>query len=352
MNKRLLCLFLSVILLFTLTACKKGGRSAYGNINELSGPNPGDIYAEFEFLDFEEKVTFKLFPQLAPRTVELWVTRAERGFYDGRNIHRVIQDSLIQGGSINFDGTDGNIAPQEFIPIETSPHARHFYGALAMVNMGRDQSYCQFYIVTNNTPRDVDAEIKRIQAILDDKDMMPPLNAQARTRLNNDLNALKSIPDNVKQLYETRGGEFGLDGQATVFGQLVAGSDVINAIAKAEVAAGNSIDDERGVRSKPIEEIIIKSVTIIKIPSLEEEEPETTTRGRGDRTTPPVTDPVGDLTETIDLNDPIPPPNEDDDDEYNEVDETDEGEEPEDEPPEEEPPEEDDTDENENENGS
>ncbi|MCL2108234.1 MAG: peptidylprolyl isomerase [Oscillospiraceae bacterium] len=309
--------------LFSFTACNRG-KELLGNLGEITEPMPGDIYAEFLFLDYEERVTFKLFPDLAPLAVEEFVTRAERGFYDGKNIHRVLPGSLFQGGSINFDGTDGNIENPEYFPVEDSPYARHIYGALAMVNMGNNRNYCQFYVVTNDTPRDIDEEIRSIEAKLDDSDSVTPINNQARQRLTKELSTLKSMPENVRRLYETNGGEFALDGQATVFGQLVVGGSVIEAIAHTEVAAGNSVDDDRGIYSKPTEEIIIKSVTITRIPLGDEVEEDAAPRGRGGRNTePPVTpapepvtepvaepepEPLTDLTETVNLDEPPPPP--------------------------------------------
>ena len=43
-------------------------------------------------------MTFKLFPDIAPKTVENFVTHAKNGYYDGITFHRVINDFMIQGG--------------------------------------------------------------------------------------------------------------------------------------------------------------------------------------------------------------------------------------------------------------
>lgn len=43
-------------------------------------------------------IKIKLFPELAPKTVENFLTHAENGYYDGLIFHRVIQDFMIQGG--------------------------------------------------------------------------------------------------------------------------------------------------------------------------------------------------------------------------------------------------------------
>jgi hypothetical protein len=84
----------------------------------------------------------------------------------------------------------------------------------------------------------------------------------------------------------------------TVFGQLISGSSVLDAIASVQVAAGNRTDDETGLPSKPVEEIIIEYIRIERIPLLEEEPEVTTqTRRQSENRTP-------DVGMDINLNDP------------------------------------------------
>lgn len=56
-----------------------------GEIKVVMHTNKGDM-------------TFKLFPNIAPKTVENFVTHAKNGYYDGITFHRVINDFMIQGG--------------------------------------------------------------------------------------------------------------------------------------------------------------------------------------------------------------------------------------------------------------
>lgn len=44
-------------------------------------------------------MTFKLFPDIAPKTVENFVTHSKNGYYDGVTFHRVINDFMVQGGT-------------------------------------------------------------------------------------------------------------------------------------------------------------------------------------------------------------------------------------------------------------
>jgi peptidyl-prolyl cis-trans isomerase A (cyclophilin A) len=318
MKKCLPCLLLAVSLL--LAAC--GGTPAdasKGNIGDLSEPGPGDIYMEIKFLDYSERVVFKLFPELAPVAVEEVTKRVERGFYDGRNIHRVIQDFIIQGGSVNFDGTEGNVELLELFTVESSPYARNFYGAIALVSDELMFNYCQFYIVVNKKPVDIDAEIEIINELLQGG---RELTEEARARLQTNLNVMTAIPDNIKQQYLTRGGIPRLDGSVTVFGQLVSGGSVIDAIAASQVAGGNPMDDAEGIMSKPTEEIIIEFIEIIRIPPLSDEEEVAVTTPRATTTTPPPND----GTISIDLNEPPPGEQLTDDDDDIEDDEADDDE--------------------------
>ena len=63
---------------------------------------PGDTLAEMTIQIGEEtgKIRFKLFPEVAPKGVDNFVKLAQSGYYDGKTIHRVIKDFMIQGGSL------------------------------------------------------------------------------------------------------------------------------------------------------------------------------------------------------------------------------------------------------------
>jgi cyclophilin family peptidyl-prolyl cis-trans isomerase len=66
------------------------------------------------------------------------------GFYDGVIFHRVIRDFMIQGGDPQGTGTGG---PGYTFEDEINPH-KVVRGALAMANAGPDTNGSQFFIVT------------------------------------------------------------------------------------------------------------------------------------------------------------------------------------------------------------
>jgi len=89
-------------------------------------------------------IQVELFSEDAPKTVGNFEDLARKGFYDGLTFHRVIDDFMIQGGCPRGDGTGG---PGYTFEDEPNEH-RIARGALAMANAGPDTNGSQFFIVT------------------------------------------------------------------------------------------------------------------------------------------------------------------------------------------------------------
>ena len=79
----------------------------------------------------------------APLTVANFVNLAQRGFYDGLNFHRVINDFMVQGGCPEGRGTGG---PGYRFEDETSNGLGHERGVLSMANAGPSTNGSQFFI--------------------------------------------------------------------------------------------------------------------------------------------------------------------------------------------------------------
>jgi peptidyl-prolyl cis-trans isomerase B (cyclophilin B) len=92
----------------------------------------------------EGTITFELFDEDAPKTVENFRKLASDGFYDGLIFHRVIKDFMIQGGCPLGTGTGG---PGYSFEDEFNDH-KIVRGALAMANAGPNTNGSQFFIVT------------------------------------------------------------------------------------------------------------------------------------------------------------------------------------------------------------
>ena len=89
-------------------------------------------------------VSVELFDEDAPKTVENFRRLSDDGFYDGLTFHRVIKDFMIQGGCPEGTGTGG---PGYTFEDEPNEH-RVVRGALAMANSGPNTNGSQFFVVT------------------------------------------------------------------------------------------------------------------------------------------------------------------------------------------------------------
>ena len=88
-------------------------------------------------------IKLELYPEKAPLTVANFVNLAKRGFYDGLNFHRVIDDFMIQGGCPQGRGTGG---PGYKFEDETRNGVPHQRGSLSMANAGPNTNGSQFFI--------------------------------------------------------------------------------------------------------------------------------------------------------------------------------------------------------------
>jgi len=89
------------------------------------------------------KIELEFFPEVAPKTVENFITLTNKGFYNGLTFHRVEPNFVVQGGDPAGNGTGG---PGYTIPAEfnSKPHVR---GTLAMARANDPNSAgSQFYI--------------------------------------------------------------------------------------------------------------------------------------------------------------------------------------------------------------
>ena len=168
-------------------------------------------------------ITVQLFPEQAPKTVENFVILARRGYYDGVNFHRVIADFMIQGGDPTGTGAGGESAFGEPFADEFSKKLFNLRGALSMANAGLNTNGSQFFIVQN-------------------QHLSPEMNVQME---------VAGYPKKVIEAY-ANGGTPWLDFHHTVFGQVIAGMDVVDQIAACATDA----------QDKPQQDVTIQTVKV------------------------------------------------------------------------------------------
>ena len=95
-------------------------------------------------------IELELYPQQAPKTVNNFVFLASEGFYDGVTFHRVIANFMIQGGDPTGTGRGG---PGYRFEDEFAGNAlRHETGVISMANAGPNTNGSQFFITHGPQP--------------------------------------------------------------------------------------------------------------------------------------------------------------------------------------------------------
>lgn len=164
---------------------------------QWNSPPPMQIETDntyFATLETEKgPIQIELYPQFAPRTVNNFVFLSREGFYDGVTFHRVVENFVIQGGDPTGTGRGGpgyRFADE----LEDNPLRHDAAGMVSMANAGPDTNGSQFFITLSPQPH--------------------------------------------------------LDGRHTVFGRVVAGMDVVQAIEQ-----GDEIEEVTIRKGQPREDI-------------------------------------------------------------------------------------------------
>jgi peptidyl-prolyl cis-trans isomerase B (cyclophilin B) len=97
----------------------------------------------------------ELYPEVAPNTVNNFISLVKKGFYNGLTFHRIISGFMIQGGDPDGRGTGG---PGYSIPGEFSSNGfkndlKHSRGVISMArSMAPDSAGSQFFIMHQDAP--------------------------------------------------------------------------------------------------------------------------------------------------------------------------------------------------------
>ena len=182
-----------------------------------------------------------------PRHRDNFLKLVRSGAYNGVLFHRVIKDFMIQTGDLGSKNAKPGEAlgdtPETYsLPAEIDyPKLLHRRGAVAAaresddVNPKRESSASQFYIVWG---------IKFSDGQLD----------WAQERLNAHTDNTVQMTPEVRNIYKEVGGTPHLDGQYTVFGQVLDGLDVVDRIQKQPVDAND----------RPLADVRIRKAIVLK----------------------------------------------------------------------------------------
>ncbi len=193
-------------------------------MNQLAKPAAGETVAIMHTSMGD--VAIRLFPEHAPQAVENFTTHAKNGYYDGIVFHRVIKDFMIQGGDPTATGCGGESIWGRNFADEFTPALHNLRGALSMANAGPGTNGSQFFIVQADTVH---------PSLIPQMKQMPD-----------------AFPPDCVAAYEQVGGTPHLDFRHTVFGQVYAGMEVVDAIANVKTDG----------RDKPLEDVTILGIDV------------------------------------------------------------------------------------------
>ena len=97
----------------------------------------------------------ELYPNIAPNTVNNFISLVKSGFYDGTIFHRVIPGFMIQGGDPDGEGTGGPgyCIKGEFAQNGSQNGLAHTRGVLSMARtMDPDSAGSQFFVMVDDAP--------------------------------------------------------------------------------------------------------------------------------------------------------------------------------------------------------
>lgn len=197
MRKKIGLLFIVVLIAGILSACQSNQNEEQETVEKTEPTGIKPIVT----MTMEDGgiVTMELYPDIAPNTVNNFISLIEDGFYDGLTFHRVIPGFMIQGGDPDDTGMGGPGygIKGEFNSNGFENNLEHDAGVLSMArSQDHDSAGSQFFIMTEKSPH--------------------------------------------------------LDGDYAAFGKVTDGMDVVKKI----------VDSERDKTDKPLEDQIIQSMTV------------------------------------------------------------------------------------------
>ena len=116
----------------------------------------------------------ELYPEIAPNTVNNFISLVQKGFYDGLIFHRVIAGFMIQGGDPEGTGMGGPgySIKGEFASNGFKNDLKHTRGVLSMArSMRPDSAGSQFFIMHQNAPH-LDGDYAAFGKLIEGEDVL------------------------------------------------------------------------------------------------------------------------------------------------------------------------------------
>lgn len=282
------------LLFIVLLLCACGGKQGNApktefGIQQLNDSSPDcDQYVLMQTTMGDIKL--KLYKD-APLHRKNFVNLVMNGFYEGQLFFRVSQDFMIQAGDPKTRGAAkgtklGTTEVSYNIPMEVDVTKYwHKRGALSAASLkpGISSSGCQFYIITGKKVFDKNLDAhevkynKTLRRLMYESLQKPyadkinklyaesKTNAKKKRELNDMIHMFSEKTDSAmagktwkytkeqRRGYKEDGGAFHLDGYYTVFGEVVEGIEIVEAISRVDF----------DVHERPLKDVVIKKVTLL-----------------------------------------------------------------------------------------
>jgi cyclophilin family peptidyl-prolyl cis-trans isomerase len=139
-------------------------------------------------------IRFELLEADAPKTSENFITLAERGYYNGIIFHRVIKGFMIQGGDPTGTGRGGESAAGGRFNDEINPSSSVYQrgykaGTVAMANAGPNTNGSQFFIMHADYPLPPNYTI--FGRVVDGQDVVDAIASSSTDRNDRPLSEVK-----------------------------------------------------------------------------------------------------------------------------------------------------------------
>ena len=155
-------------------------------------------------------IVIELYPDIAPNTVNNFISLVSKGFYDHNSFHRLVPGFVLQGGDPNGDGTGGPgyTIDGEFNRNDFKNDLKHTKGVVSMArSTGLNTAGSQFFIMLG-TATNLDGSYTAFGKVIDGMDIIDKIESteaianQSSGKLTNNLTIVKALVNTKGKTYK------------------------------------------------------------------------------------------------------------------------------------------------------
>jgi peptidyl-prolyl cis-trans isomerase B (cyclophilin B) len=188
---------LTLVLCAFLSIAPAGCGNSDGGAGRNGGKSEGDKVMITITMADDSVMKLELYPDIAPKTVENFVSLAKEGFYDGLTFHRIIKGFMIQGGDPLGNGTGGSkkTIKGEFASNGVKNDLSHTRGVISMArSKDPNSASSQFFIVHEDSPH-LDGDYAAFGKLVEGYDVLDRL---AQTPVKGDTPIEKPVIKSIR----------------------------------------------------------------------------------------------------------------------------------------------------------